>query len=496
MLRERRGFTILVVLVIVTSSVLIATGLILTAQAEVAAGSESQRAVQTRATAWSGLQVAMLRLNRQRDEILEGRQPELGDRFEIYEADGRRGLVRFLPVTPGGEVLAPEAGKLDLNIATAEMLVDTGWLEPDLAESIIQFREQMLGGHFRAVEDLLHVPGVSVEAFFGELEDLERLTDRLRDDQDIVERMQARFGGADPRGLVDLFTADSVEPALQRDGRRRINLNVEWSEELGERLDERFGSGAGALVQQIIEDGTEFDDDSVITGVLNAVDLEIEAWPEILDALTTEAGEYHFGRVDLNCAHEDVLAALPGIAPDQAAQIVRVRESIADDQRWSIVWPVEEGIIDREAFAELAGRLTTRSWRYRVRLAAGEVDMENEDRWIGRPRIYEAVIDLSGTSPRLSSLREITMLPIAATLALSADWIEEDDFDEPWWDEDEQDEPPGEGVDELTGPDEGDLLPPADGEPVEEETILPGEQAAPGQETGGGARRPGRWRPR
>ncbi|TVQ55848.1 MAG: hypothetical protein EA377_02845, partial [Phycisphaerales bacterium] len=196
----------------------------------------------------------------------------------------------------------------------------------------------------------------------------------------------------------------------------------------------------------------------------------------------------------------DVLAALDGIEPDQAAQMVRVREGLAAESRGSIVWPVEEGIVSQEAFEELAGRVTTRSWRYRVRLVAGEVDADDEDVWIGRPRLYEAVIDLAGTTPRLASLREITMLPIAATLALSAEWIEDDEFDEPWWEEDEATD---EAIIEA-GPDadpeaalemEGDPLPPMDDETVEEETMM--EEGAGGESPpNGGRTRPGRWRPR
>ncbi|TVQ52256.1 MAG: hypothetical protein EA377_10715, partial [Phycisphaerales bacterium] len=320
---NRHGFAILVVLVIITSALLIATSLVFVAQSEAAGRAGSAQSAQARAIAWSGLQVAMLRLNAQRDEIFEGNRLELDDRFEIYTAGGRRGVVRFLAMTPDGEVLAPEAGKLDLNIATPDMLIDTGWVEPDLADSIINYRDQELGGRFRAIEDLLHVPGVSIEAFYGELEELTQLTDELRDDQDIVERMQARFGSTEPRGLFDLFTVDSVEPALQRDGRRRINLNVTWSEALGERIDERFGSEVGALIAQVvaIRAGTEFEDDRVIVEVLNQMTSSLEVWSDILDVLTTESDEFHFGRIDLNAAPADVLAALDGIEPDQAAQM-------------------------------------------------------------------------------------------------------------------------------------------------------------------------------
>ena len=48
------------------------------------------------------------------------------------------------------------------------------------------------------------------------------------------------------RGLADAVTVYGFEPALQRSGKLRIDLNVEWSDELAERVTERFGADASS----------------------------------------------------------------------------------------------------------------------------------------------------------------------------------------------------------------------------------------------------------
>ena len=85
----RRGFTLVVVLVIMSGGILVATGLIFVAQTEIAGVAGAERRVQTQALAWSGVEAIMVRLNEQREEILTGRTPELDEQYVIYETPAR-----------------------------------------------------------------------------------------------------------------------------------------------------------------------------------------------------------------------------------------------------------------------------------------------------------------------------------------------------------------------------------------------------------------------
>jgi hypothetical protein len=133
--------------------------------------------------------------------------------------------------------------------------------------------------------------------------------------------------------------------------------------------------------------------------------------PEVLDRLTTRPGGSETklpGLVNVNTASANVLAALPEISDNTARQIVDLRDSITDEQKRTPAWLYVEGIVDAEGFRQVAPRLTSRSFQYRVRSVGFA--------WPGGQfRVIEAVIDLAGERPRIMYLRDLTRrgLPIA-----------------------------------------------------------------------------------
>ena len=413
--RRCRGFALIAVLVVTATALLVATSLMVLAQASVASSAGAADAAQARALAVSGLKVVMSRLNEQRRKILAGELPQLEERYVLYEEGSRLGVVRLLPVGPEGERLVPEAGKLDLNRVDEAMLVATGMIDPAIARGIVTHRKDR--GRIQSAGELLEVPGISVETLLGPIDDLVYAFD---DEEPAQPLGGGHAFGEGPRGLADVLTVWGVEPAIQQNGRLRINLNVEWSEALGRKVRERFSDEASQMLQQIIESGTTFDSDAKIFEVLRFFGMSPQEWPEIIDAFTTDPGIYHFGRLDINTASYEALLGLPGLEPQQAAEIVQVREALSQEERATIAWPVIRGIVDPEAFDDLAGWITTRSWTYRLRLAVRETDADQspDHRW--GEIILETVIDLSAPRPRVAYLRDITLLPTTAWLALEA----------------------------------------------------------------------------
>jgi DNA uptake protein ComE-like DNA-binding protein len=414
--RTRRAFVLLAVLVIVPAALLVVTGLLVLAHAESAGAAAHARAIQSRARLWSGIQAVMTRLDEQRDEILAGRLPRLEDQYTVDESSGRRGVVRLLPAAGDGRRLVPEAGKLDVNAADADALAATGLVDAALAAAIIENRTGAIGRPFRAAEELLSVPGITADLLYGPL-------DALAVEPAAPAGIAADAAG--PRKLLDRLTVFAVEPALQRDGKLRINLNVPWSEELARRVDDRFGDGAGEALRRIMAEGTTFARDADIVRTLRSFNVPPQNWPPYLDTFTTGSGEHLFGRIDLNTAHEEALRGIPGIDADLAARIVASRSQLTSEQRATPAWPVLLGIIPPEDFAALADRVTTRSWTYRLRLAAGEVDADEADAPGGtdlpmRDTVAcEVIIDLSSPRPRVAYLREVTLLRAAAVFLAS-----------------------------------------------------------------------------
>lgn len=413
---DDRGFTLIAVLVIMGSALLVGTSLLFMAQAQAAGSAGTAQAAQSRALAWSGIQAVMSTLNDQRQRILDGEVPAVADEYVVYETDTRLGVVRLLVVGPGGERSVPEAGKLDLNTVDARMLAQTELIEPELAEAVIEFRDRQLGRPFQSVAELLWVEGITPELLYGPIDDLTVMDEALGE----PTQQAATNSSFDdvPRGLADLVTVYSFEPALQRNGRLRINLNTEWSEELGRRVEERFGREVRDILRRImVEEGRTFDSEAVLFDVLRFYNVAPDDWVEIVDTFTAESGEFHFGRLDINTAPYEALVALPSLGPEQAAAIVQMRDGLSADERATIVWPAIEGIVQPEAYDELAGRITTRCWTYRLRLAAGEVDPDDPSGSLTNPVIYEVVIDLSAPRPRVAYLRDITLLQTTAMIA-------------------------------------------------------------------------------
>lgn len=403
-----RGFALVSVLVVMGGAILLATALLFVAQAQVAGSAHAEARVQARALAWSGALVAVTRLDAQRDVILQGRTPALDRQFVIYEGADQLAVARLLPIGPGGADLVPEAGKLDLDHADAAMLAGTGLVDEALAGAIVDHRTA-LGRPYQSVAELLDVPGMSPATLLGAIDELAEPD--TRSESDVA------------RGLADVVTVYGFEPALQLDGKRRINLNQPWSEQMAARLARRFGDEAAETLGQVLQSGTEFDTEAKIFQVLRFFEVPPEQWPPIIDAFTTDTGEFHFGRLDINTAPYEALAALPGLQPQQAAQIVQARDDLSADDRSTVVWLITEGIVEPEAIDRLAGRITTRCWTYRIRLAAGLVDAAEPDGPLSDPVIYEAVIDLSAPKAQVAYLRDVTWLGLTASVALQSDTV-------------------------------------------------------------------------
>jgi len=430
-------------------------------QSEQAGLAQAQDEAQGRAMAWSGVRAVMSVLNDQREQLLNSEMPALRDQYTLYEVGGRAGVVRLLPVGGEGRRLVAESAKIDLNRATSAMLEATGRVEGGLAEEIVATREGSASGVFQSVGELLGVEGMTPEILYG-------VPEAPVGDADLKDGESATA-----TGLASVVTVYGVEPALQRSGKLRINLNVPWSDELGNRVTERFGDQAAAGLKQVFEGGTAFEDEAKLYQVLRFFNVTPGDWPDVVDTFTAAEWKYHYGRVNINVASEEVLLALPEITPEQAAALVQIRDDLDENERNSVAWPAIQGVVNPEQYDDLAGWLTTRSWTFRLRLMTGEVDMDEPDGPLQYPLIYEVVIDLASPRPRVAYLRDITMRETAERFALAE--ISEEGI-----------EPESEG-DEMAefGGETGEML------MNEEETVGEANSAEAGRIA---PRRIGRWR--
>ena len=368
--RRRAAFALVTVLIIIGAALFIATSFLFTAQAELAGAAATIDAAQSRALLHSALRAIIVELDAQRDVILDGESPQLQSQYTLYELTNELGVARLLPVGPGGQLFQSENGKLDINRVDAEQIEATGLVDGVTAEAIITHRDER-GGAFNAIAELLEVSGVTAEVLYGPLDDVHPTDDAALVEGDLAERVSDRLSGETARGLADVFTVWSFEPALQRSGRLRINLNTPWSDELGDRIEERWDQDVRRALQQIMQNGQRFESDADIYEVMTFFQLEPDGWPHVVDTVTTDPEPYHSGRLDINSAPYEALLGLPGMTPEEASSIVEARGGLSSEDLATIAWPAASGVLASESYAEMGDWMTCRTWLYRVRIATG-----------------------------------------------------------------------------------------------------------------------------
>jgi len=432
--RSRHGTVLIVAMVVLGSALFIGGSLLSLLHAGSAVSAGSRDTADSRALARSALNALAAELDRQRRIILRGDGPVLESQYVLFEDGDRLGVVRLLPLGLEGEMLVAEAGKLDLNlIDDAATLVATGLALPTLAEAIVRHRTDVLRRPYQSEVELLEVEGMTPELLYGSL-------DRLIHDEDDEFAMSDTMFAGNPVGLADIVTVYAIEPALQENGKLRINLNIAWSDELRDRVADRFGDEIADGLKQIFYQGVKFDSEARMFALLRFFQVPPEEWHEATDSFTTEDSNYHRGRLDLNTAAYEALRGLPGIEFEQAAALAAAQDSLTSEERKGVAWPAMLDILKVEQMDALGGKITTRCWTWRIRFEAGMVSSDDIDGPLEHALVYEAVIDLASPQPRIAYLRDVTMLSDTVQIASTIDRAQPTEEEDELVDHDESDD--------------------------------------------------------
>ncbi len=439
----RRGSVLLGVFAIVVVAALLATTLLSSARVSAHAAAASGTTAGTGVRTQSAIVALLHEFADQREDILEGDDPDLPAMLTLYEhADGARAVARLIAVR--GSTLTPLNARIDANTASAATLARLPNVSEELAAAIVEARESE---PFTSLADLLRVEGVSAQTLFGTstVDSGNAVLSGLGDEN--VERP-----GDLP--LVDVLTVFSIDPNVtaldggtEPPGSPRVNMAADLDQPLRDELDRRIG----VAFRERVEDTRRENDRALRTtaGIVN----ELLSSPDdprrdsaldrlVFDTLTATGDPLRAGLVDVNRAGAAVLAAVLGVDEAEAQDIIGVRDSLDSSRMRTILWLWEEGFVSRGRLAELADLLTTRSTQWRVRievgvepvsdsglssslpgpsglaLAPGGFDDEDDDAGdLEHRRVYDVVIDLSEVPPRVAELRDSTHLDTALALA-------------------------------------------------------------------------------
>ncbi len=431
---RRRGFVLVSILIVVMLISMIAISLMFRLRAEERAAAAGIGGEQAWAAAMSGVRHAMRVLTsasspadwEDNPELFKGRfvfdDGAIKWYFSIYSAPtGFDQLVRY--------GLVDEAGKLNVNRATEESLLQLPLVQPEHAHALLDFideddeprkegaeqeyydtLEKPYAIHNSALitlEELLLVRGFSPALLYGEDANLNFRLDANEDDGD--ERFPPdNANGELSRGLRSLLTVVSYDLNVDSDGNERVDINDPAVTLTNEPLPEKLVTFIAALrrnersitnVSELLEAKWEMADEKG-----KQVEYESgvgkEELADVLDRLTHTNATQLSGLINVNTATEAVLKTVPGIDDDLAGAIAAARIGSASGQGDSIAWLYTEDIVDVEKFQEIAPYLTARSYQFSFH-AIGFGSS-------GQYRILEVIVDTATDTPRIVYLRDLT----------------------------------------------------------------------------------------
>lgn len=283
--------------------------------------------------------------------------------------------------------LMDEASKLNINVATQEMLEMLPEMTPELAAAIIDWRDEdseltqdgaesqnylmrdprynAKDGLFETIEELRLVMGADWSVLYGEDANLNGVLDDNENDGDESFPPDNSDGTLDA-GLLEYLTTWSNEPNKQDDGSDRINIKGDQaSQEIQTLLQETLSEQRATEIMGAV--GSNLSDINSVLEFFIRSQMTADEFGQIDNALTVTDGQYTTGLVNVNTAPAEVLACLPGIGVDFADDLVAYRQGKTETLN-SVAWVAE--VLDEENAIQAGPYITANTYQYLVDVAA------------------------------------------------------------------------------------------------------------------------------
>ena len=385
--RPRRGMIIVAVLWIVAVVGFIAVTFAFRTRTDLKAGYYARNRLQAQMLAESGVARAMAALDED-DPTVDTLDESWADdpaRFADAALAGLDDGVYSVLGRPHDDHLSrrfgleDECAKLNINTATREMLLALPGMTEEIADAIIDWRDRdddpgPLGAEsafyqglsrypytaknarFESVDELLLVRGVTSALLYGEDANRNGILDPNEDDGAETPPDDDRDGTLDV-GLYRYLTVWSLTPNVDAAGRPRIYINQPWRSlrnALRQVIDDQ------QVIAQIVARRRRVTFQST-ADLLDLPAVDEEVYAGIVDCLTVSQAKVIPGLVNPNTAPVPVLAALPGLEPEDAENLAAYRTE-NPDQAGSIAWVLQ--VVGLEKFKACCNFLTPRSAQF------------------------------------------------------------------------------------------------------------------------------------
>ncbi len=281
--------------------------------------------------------------------------------------------------------VSDEAGKINLNSASVEMLLKLPGMTSELANSIIDWRDKnqevSTGGaeseyyllldepyscknaDLESVEEVFLIKGASVDIVFGE--DLNRngILDWNENDGDETLPADNANGSLDA-GFYNYVTVYSYEPNKDQNGQERINVSEQRNLSRLSPLVEEAASDRYTIIMNRIRARREY---SSMIELFYVSTMTAEEFGQIIDRVTTTDEDTLKGLVNINTASAQVLLCLPGLEQaDVDAMIAKRQEGGVDTG--NILWVT--GVLTPPKALAIGPYITTKSFQYSADITA------------------------------------------------------------------------------------------------------------------------------
>jgi type II secretory pathway component PulK len=319
--------------------------------------------------------------------------------------------------------LTDEAGKINLNSASEEMLLRLPGMTSELAASIIDWRDEddeiseggaeseyylllaepyeCKNGPLETVEEILLIKGASKELLYGEDTNLNGILDDNENDGDESDPPDNRNGRLEP-GFYDYVTVYSTEASTggEEEGEgetTRINVNDAASRaDLQSALEEIVSEERALQIMGNISTSPNY---SSILDFYAQSGMTVEEFDQIADQLTTSDEGSRSGLVNVNTASKAVLLCLPDLDEQDVDALISYREGNSDLS--SVSWVTQA--LDSEKATAIGNYITVNSYQY----SADIICLSGNGRTYKR---YRAVFDMQAGSPQIVYWKSMTHL--------------------------------------------------------------------------------------
>lgn len=306
--------------------------------------------------------------------------------------------------------LTDEAGKVNLNEASLEMLLKLPSMTSELANSIIDWRDQnqevTTGGAeseyylllsepyqcknalLETIEEVLLVKDGSSELLYGEDINRNGILDWNENDGEVAQPSDNSNGKLDP-GFFNYVTIHSYEMNTSADGSDLINVSDNRNRgKLADLLTEVFGE------QKALE----------IMGPINLrsfsshiefyyfIGMKYDDFAKIENQLTVRNQERINGRINISTAPKEVLLCLPQLEQKDVDALIEKRSKADEDELANTLWITE--VLNQEKAVAIGSFITARSSQYSADIVAASADGRAFCR-------YYVVIDTGEGTPKV-----------------------------------------------------------------------------------------------